>query len=173
MCLNVRGSHWGRKDEALERHRQMELHILLMSDWSTSEMSLMLSSPSSKYDGLYYRHSPWIRTWDKWIWKLSLWKIVSTSEWQFFCTIFGFLQTIFPKSSLALSLERSFPNLSTCMQTFPLPRLGKPKENIDMRCMTRLAPREHKLHESRDFHLVGSFSVPQHLTQCVHIQSTQ
>lgn len=59
--------------------------FLLISDGSVSKMNLMMSSPASKYDGLYNKYSPWIRTWDKLIRKLYIWKIVST---KYYCTIF-------------------------------------------------------------------------------------
>lgn len=76
--------------------------FLLTSDWSTGKVSLMLSLPSSKYEGLYWTCKPRISTGDKPTCKLYIWKIASNLKSPVFlhiCSIY-FYEPVF-KSTIS------------------------------------------------------------------------
>lgn len=137
--------------------------FLLTSDWSTSKTSLMLSSPSSKDDELYYIHNPWIRTWDKLIWKLCTWKIVSTWEHQYVCIIFSiyFYKPLF-RGTIAISLkcstsksEHFYANFSSSWGIWV-----QEKHFIYWKvCIAKLCPARMQALWQWDFCLACSFSI--------------
>lgn len=63
--------------------------FLLISDWSTGKIGLMLSLPSSKCNELYYTHNPRVRTGNKSIWNFVSEKSPQIWNHQYFHTVFS------------------------------------------------------------------------------------